>query len=196
MSKKGNLFVVTGPSGAGKGSVLAELFKIKENIFFSVSATTRQPRPGEKEGINYFFVSKDRFEEMISCNELLEHAEYVGNYYGTPENPVNEMLKLGKDVILEIEVQGALQIKKKRPDAITVFIAPPSFEVLASRLRNRGTESDEVVARRLEQAKNECRYMSDYDYIVINDSLEKAVSDLSAVIPAPGCRSENVDLRF
>ena len=115
MSKKGNLFVVTGPSGAGKGSVLAELFKIKENIFFSVSATTRQPRPGEKEGINYFFVSKDRFEEMISCNELLEHAEYVGNYYGTPENPVNEMLKLGKDVILEIEVQGALQIKKKRP---------------------------------------------------------------------------------
>lgn len=196
MSKKGNLFVVTGPSGAGKGSVLAELFKIKENIFFSVSATTRQPRPGEKEGINYFFVNKDRFEEMISCNELLEHAEYVGNYYGTPENPVNEMLKLGKDVILEIEVQGALQIKKKRPDAITVFIAPPSFEVLASRLRNRGTESDEVVARRLEQAKNECRYMSDYDYIVINDSLEKAVSDLSAVITAAGCRSENVDLRF
>ena len=137
---KGSLFIVTGPSGAGKGAVLGGLQRNIDNVFYSVSATTRLPRPGEVDGVNYYFLTRERFQEMIANGELLEHAEYVGNYYGTPEGPVNDMLAEGKDVILEIEVQGALIVKEKRPDAILVFIAPPSFEVLESRLRGRGTE--------------------------------------------------------
>jgi len=133
---------------------------------------------------------------MIAQGELLEHAEYVGNYYGTPEGPVNDMLAQGKDVILEIEVQGALIVKEKRPDAILVFIAPPSFEVLESRLRGRGTEKDEVVAMRLEKARGECAHMDGYDYIVVNDLLDDSINNLASIIRAARCRRENVDLRL
>ncbi|MBQ5813062.1 MAG: guanylate kinase, partial [Clostridia bacterium] len=154
MNKKGSLFIVTGPSGAGKGTVLAGLSRRLSNVFYSVSATTRQPRPGEVDGKNYYFKTKEEFEGMIARGEMLEYAEYVGNYYGTPEGPVNEMLEAGNDVILEIEVQGALIVKNKRPDAILVFITPPSFEILEERLRNRGTEKDEVVKMRLEKARS------------------------------------------
>ena len=193
---KGSLFIVTGPSGAGKGAVLGGLQRTMDNVFYSISATTRQPRPGEVDGVNYYFLSHERFKEMIANGELLEHAEYVGNYYGTPEGPVNEMLAQGKDVILEIEVQGALIVKEKRPDAILVFIAPPSFEVLESRLRGRGTEKDEVVAMRLEKARSECAHMDGYDYIVVNDLLDDSISNLASIIRAARCRSTNVDLRL
>ena len=193
---KGSLFIVTGPSGAGKGAVLGGLQRTMDNVFYSISATTRQPRPGEVDGVNYYFLSHERFKEMIANGELLEHAEYVGNYYGTPEGPVNEMLAQGKDVILEIEVQGALIVKEKRPDAILVFIAPPSFEVLESRLRGRGTEKDEVVAMRLEKARSECAHMDGYDYIVVNDLLDDSINNLASIIRAARCRSTNVDLRL
>ena len=196
MMNKGSLFIVTGPSGAGKGAVLGGLQRTMDNVFYSISATTRQPRPGEVDGVNYYFLSHERFKEMIANGELLEHAEYVGNYYGTPEGPVNEMLAQGKDVILEIEVQGALIVKEKRPDAILVFIAPPSFEVLESRLRGRGTEKDEVVAMRLEKARSECAHMDGYDYIVVNDLLDDSISNLASIIRAARCRSANVDLRL
>ncbi|MBQ1251071.1 MAG: guanylate kinase [Clostridia bacterium] len=196
MMNKGSLFIVTGPSGAGKGAVLGGLQRTMDNVFYSISATTRQPRPGEVDGVNYYFLSHERFKEMIANGELLEHAEYVGNYYGTPEGPVNEMLAQGKDVILEIEVQGALIVKEKRPDAILVFIAPPSFEVLESRLRGRGTEKDEVVAMRLEKARGECAHMDGYDYIVVNDLLDDSINNLASIIRAARCRSANVDLRL
>ena len=137
--RKGSLFIITGPSGAGKGSVLSRVLPSLENVFLSVSATTRKPRPGEEDGVNYYFISRERFDEMVERGELLEHAEYVGNCYGTPEGPVNRRLEDGQDVILEIEVQGALIVKEKRPDAVLVFIVPPSFDILERRLRNRGT---------------------------------------------------------
>lgn len=185
---RGSLIIVTGPSGAGKGTVLGRVLSDLEDVFYSISATTRQPRPGEKDGVNYFFLSRDRFDRMVADDEFLEYAEYVGNCYGTPEKPVNEMLDRGLDVILEIEVQGALMVKAKRPDALLVFITPPSFSVLEQRLRGRGTEADDVVARRMTKARNECTHVDDYDYIVINDDLDDAVRDLEAIIRAQRCR--------
>ena len=143
--RKGTLYVFTGPSGAGKGTVLSRLLSEDEKLFFSISATTRAPRPGEKDGVQYYFLTKEDFEAKIAANAFLEHAKYVDNYYGTLEAPVNEKLEAGYDVILEIEVQGAMQVHEKRPDAVMVFIAPPSFEELANRLRGRGTE-DEAAA--------------------------------------------------
>ncbi|MDD6316662.1 MAG: guanylate kinase [Clostridia bacterium] len=195
-NKKGSLFIVTGPSGAGKGTVLGSLQKAIDRVFYSISATTRAPRPGETDGVNYYFVTRERFQEMIAAGELLEHAEYVGNYYGTPEGPVNAMLEQGMDVILEIEVQGALIVKAKRPDAHLIFIAPPSFEVLENRLRGRGTEAPEVVSKRLEKARGECARMEDYDYIVVNDTLDEAVQDLAAILRASRCRSDLVDFQL
>lgn len=195
-NKKGSLFIVTGPSGAGKGTVLGSLQKAIDRVFYSISATTRAPRPGETDGVNYYFVTRERFQEMIAAGELLEHAEYVGNYYGTPEGPVNAMLEQGMDVILEIEVQGALIVKAKRPDAHLIFIAPPSFEVLENRLRGRGTEAPEVVSMRLEKARGECARMEDYDYIVVNDTLDEAVQDLAAILRASRCRSDLVDFQL
>lgn len=195
-NKKGSLFIVTGPSGAGKGAVLGGLQKAIDRVFYSISATTRAPRPGEVDGVNYYFITKEKFQEMIAAGQLLEHAQYVGNDYGTPEGPVNDMLERGMDVILEIEVQGARIVKAKRPDAHLVFIAPPSFEVLENRLRGRGTEAPEVVALRLEQARNECASMEDYDYIVVNDQLDDAIEDLAAILRASRCRSDMVDFRL
>ena len=194
--RKGSLFIITGPSGAGKGSVLSRVLPSLENVFLSVSATTRKPRPGEEDGVNYYFISRERFDEMVERGELLEHAEYVGNCYGTPEGPVNRWLEDGQDVILEIEVQGALIVKEKRPDAVLVFIVPPSFDILERRLRNRGTEAEEVVEKRLQKARAECAHMDDYDFIVVNDLLDDAVRDLSAIITAERCRSSKNQIKL
>lgn len=194
--RKGSLFIITGPSGAGKGSVLSRVLPSLENVFLSVSATTRNPRPGEEDGVNYYFISRERFDEMVERGELLEHAEYVGNCYGTPEGPVNRRLEDGQDVILEIEVQGALIVKEKRPDAVLVFIVPPSFDILERRLRNRGTEAEEVVEKRLQKARAECAHMDDYDFIVVNDLLDDAVRDLSAIITAERCRSSKNQIKL
>lgn len=179
---KGLLLVVSAPSGGGKGTILGELFKRDSNLVLSVSATTRNPRPGEEHGKQYYFVDREEFEEMIREGKILEYAEYVGNYYGTPKLPVENWLSQGKDVVLEIEVQGGAQIKQLMPDCVSVFIVPPSMSILEKRLRDRGTENDETVRRRLETARQELTRAKDYDYIVINDRLEDAVDDLQAVL--------------
>ena len=173
--RKGTLYVFTGPSGAGKGTVLGRLVKEDDRLFFSISATTRAPRPGEQDGVHYYFLEKSDFENRIAQGAFLEHAQYVGNYYDTLEAPVNEKLEEGFDVILEIEVQGAMQIKQKRPDAVLVFIAPPSFEELAARLRGRGTEDEAKVQKRLETAKGELAQQDKFDYVVVNDTVDRAV---------------------
>ena len=179
---KGLLLVVSAPSGGGKGTILGELFKRNSNLVLSVSATTRNPRPGEEHGKQYYFVGREEFEEMIRGGKVLEYAEYVGNYYGTPKLPVENWLSQGKDVVLEIEVQGGAQIKRLMPDCVSVFIVPPSMSILEKRLRDRGTENDETVRRRLETARQELTQAKDYDYIVINDRLEDAVDDLQAIL--------------
>lgn len=179
---KGKLYVFTGPSGAGKGTLLGRLLEEDSNLFLSVSATTRAPRPGEIEGVHYYFLSKADFEQSIAQNAFLEYAKYVDNYYGTLEQPVNARLEAGQDVILEIEVQGAMQVRAKRADAIMVFIAPPSFDELASRLRGRGTEDEEKVLKRLETARQELTRMNEFDHVVINDTVERAVRELQGII--------------
>lgn len=189
MSKeKGRLFVLTGPSGAGKGTIIAETMKERENLFLSVSATTRAPRPGEQDGIHYYFLTREEFEKKIQQGAFLEHAEYVGNCYGTLEAPVNEKMDAGIDVILEIELQGAEKVHERRPDAVMVFIAPPSFEVLAQRLRGRGTENEETVLKRLETAKKELASVKEFDYLVVNDDLKQAREELLAILLAERCR--------
>ena len=180
--RKGTLYVFTGPSGAGKGTVLSKLLSEDEKLFFSISATTRAPRPGEKNGVQYYFLTKEDFESKIAENAFLEHAKYVDNYYGTLEAPVNEKLEAGFDVILEIEVQGAMQVHEKRPDAVMVFIAPPSFEELANRLRGRGTEDEAKVQKRLETAKGELAQQDKFDYVVVNDTVERAVNELHEIL--------------
>ena len=180
--RKGSLYVFTGPSGAGKGTLLSRLQEQDDRLFYSISATTRAPRPGETDGVQYYFLSKAEFEEKIAQNAFLEYAQYVENYYGTLEAPVNEKLEQGFDVILEIEVQGAMQVHKKRPDAVMVFIAPPSFEELAARLRGRGTEDEEKVLKRLETAKEELKHQNEFDYVVVNDKIDRAVEKLQDIL--------------
>jgi len=180
--KKGTLYVFTGPSGAGKGTVLSRLRTMDPRLFYSVSATTRAPRPGEQDGIHYFFLTREDFEQRLAKGAFLEHARYVENYYGTLEAPVNEKLAEGYDVALEIELQGARQVHQKRPDAVMIFIAPPSFEALASRLRGRGTEDEATVQKRLETAQNELAHTDEFDYIVINGQVERAVEELQAIL--------------
>lgn len=184
---KGNLFIVTGPSGAGKGTVLGRLLPTMEQLQYSVSATTRAPREGEEDGVNYYFLNRNDFLNMVDRGEFLEYAEYVGNFYGTPAGPVDECLEKGVDVILEIEVQGALTVKSKRPEAKLVFIIPPTFADLELRLRSRGSESDEVIAKRLEKAKEEYSMANHYDYIVCNGEVEQAVDELRSIIKAARC---------
>lgn len=180
--RKGSLYVFTGPSGAGKGTLLSRLREQDDRLFYSISATTRAPRPGETDGVQYYFLSKADFEEKIAQNAFLEHARYVDNYYGTLEAPVNEKLDEGYDVILEIEVQGAMQVHKKRPDAVMVFIAPPSFEELAARLRGRGTEDEEKVRKRLETAREELEQQDRFDYVVVNDEIDRAVDEIKDIL--------------
>ena len=181
---EGLLVVISAPSGGGKGTILKELFAKDDNLVLSVSATTRSPRPGEEHGKQYYFLQKEEFEELVSQGKMLEYAQYVGNYYGTPREPVEQWMAQGKDVVLEIEVQGGAQIKKLMPGCVSIFILPPSMEVLEKRLRDRGTEEDATVRKRLEKAREEIPHAKDYDYVVFNDRLEDAVEDLRAILRA------------
>ena len=189
--KKGRLIVISGPSGVGKGTVVKALMERDPNVRLSVSATTREMRPGETDGVQYYFITHEKFEQMIAEDRFLEHAQYVGNRYGTPEEPVDRMLAEGYDVILEIEVQGGLQIMQRRPDAISLFIAAPSFEVLAARLRGRGDTDEEKVLMRLQQARMEYLVARQYQYIVVNDRLEDAVADVQAILRAEALKTEH-----
>ena len=182
LKQKNNLIIFTGPSGVGKGTIVKEVFKKLRNIEFSISCTTREIRPGEKDGVNYFFKTKEEFEKMIQEDALLEWAEFVGNYYGTPKDFVAETMANGKDVFLEIEVQGALQVMEKFPDAISIFLIPPSIEELESRLRTRGTEKEEVLQKRLKKASEEMKFIDKFTYVVTNDDLQKAIESVCALI--------------
>ena len=191
MTERGVLIVVSGFSGAGKGTIVKKIIEENDNYALSISMTTREPREGEVEGVSYFFVSKERFEEAISNGELVEYANYVGNYYGTPKKNVEDMLEQGKDVILEIEMQGAMQVKTRFPDAVLVFVTPPNADELKRRLMSRGTESEEVVNKRMRRAYEESAFVDRYDYLLVNDDLEKCVKDLHMLIEAshhaPNC---------
>jgi len=184
MNRKGIIIVVSGFSGAGKGTLMKELIKKHEGYALSVSATTRSPRPGEEHGREYFFVSNEEFEKLIAENGLIEHAGYVDHYYGTPRKFVEDKLSQGIDVILEIEIQGALQIKEQYPDAVLLFVMPPSAQELEKRLIGRGTETEEVINQRLQRAKEEAVGIENYDYIVINDVLEECVENMHQIIEA------------
>ena len=188
---RGKLFIVSGPSGVGKSTVLKELFRQRENLYFSVSATTRDPRPGEVDGVHYHFLTAETFREWIEKDEFLDYAEFVGNAYGTPKRYVDEALDAGKDVILDIEIQGAGQVCAKRPEAVTVFIAPPSREELERRLTARGTDTPEKIQKRLQRAAIEIREARSYQYFVINDTVENAVRELGAIMTAEHCRTED-----
>lgn len=173
--KKGILLIISGFAGSGKGTIVKKLLSDYDSYAVSVSATTRAPRPGEEEGRDYFFVTKEKFEEMIANDEFLEYAQYVDNYYGTPRKYVNRMLDEGRDVILEIEQQGALQVKAKRPDALLMFVMPPSVQEIYNRLKKRGTETEEVIMKRMRQGAREAGVIEDYDYLIINDDLDECV---------------------
>lgn len=189
--KQGKIIILSGPSGVGKGTVLKEVMRGDPSLRFSVSATTRPIRPGEVDGVNYFFMDKPHFEKMIADGELLEYASYAGNYYGTPEKAVDDALAQGINVVLEIEVQGALQVIERRRDAISIFVAPPSFSELRYRLLNRGDTAPEIAERRLHIAEQECRTAEKYQYIVVNDTVEHAAAEIRAILTAEECRSEN-----
>ena len=191
MSERGLLIVFSGPSGVGKGTVRQEIFSTPDHKFeYSVSMTTRAQRPGEKDGVDYFFRTRQEFEELI--RQMLEYAEYVGNYYGTPLTYVNETLDKGIDVFLEIEVQGALQVKKKVPDGVFIFLTPPDLDELKDRLVGRGTDSQEVIAQRIERAKEEIALMREYDYAVVNDQVPLAAERVKRIIEAEHCRVDRV----
>ena len=185
MNKEGILIVVSGFSGAGKGTIMKALLERYDNYALSISATTRNPRPGEpgeKDGEAYFFRTKEEFEKMIAQDDLIEYAMYVGNYYGTPKAYVEEQLCAGKDVILEIEIQGALKVKEKFPNTLLLFVTPPSAEELRKRLEGRGTETQEVIDGRMKRAIEEAEYMDQYDYLVVNDELDVCVEEMHHLI--------------
>lgn len=189
--KRGLLVVVSGPSGAGKGTVLAHAIRNYSNLQYSVSVTTREPRPGEVDGVNYYFVTKDRFKEMLAGGELLEHQQVYGNYYGTPKQKVLDKLEEGFDVVLEIDVKGALDIKNKFPQAVMIFLTPVNRSTIEERLRGRDTETEEQLKVRIESAIDEIKQAVFYDYIVVNEDAEKGAEDIINIIKAQKCSVDN-----
>ena len=188
MNKRGKLFVISGPSGAGKSTVVFKAMEGREDYCFSTSVTTRKPRPGEVNGREYFFIDRDRFSEMVLRDELLEYAEYVSNSYGTPRAYVEEQLDAGFDVILDIEIQGARQVHEKMPEAVMIFIAPPTLEELERRLVNRGTDTAEAISGRLARARQEYAEADFYSYIIVNGDADTAAAELASIITAEHCR--------
>lgn len=179
---KGRLYVISAPSGTGKGTIIAKMLELRPELRLSVSAATRQPREGEMDGVNYFFVTREFFEDMIVRGEFLEYAEYVGEYYGTPKKTIHEAIQNGKDILLEIEVQGAKQVMEIQPDAVTIFIVPPSLEELERRLRGRGTDSEEKLIKRLARAELELEERHAYNHVVVNDDVTRAAEEIIAII--------------
>ncbi|MGX7076094.1 guanylate kinase [Globicatella sanguinis] len=191
--QRGLLIILSGPSGVGKGTVRAAIFKDnKFNYVYSVSATTRPSRPGEVDGVDYYFVSKEQFKQYIKEDALLEYAEYVGNYYGTPIQKIEENLAAGNDVFLEIEVQGALKVRERMPEGIFIFLAPPSLDELKSRITGRGTDREDVILERMQMAKEEIDMMQHYDYVVVNDTVEHAVDKVNAIIQSEHLKVERI----
>ena len=188
---KGLLFIISGPSGAGKGTVYNEVIERRPEIKKSISVTTRDPRPGEIEGVHYYFRTIEQYREMIANGDFLETAQVYCNCYGTPKAPVFEMLKNGDDVLFEIDTHGVKQIKKRYPEAIAIFVMPPSFEILEERLRNRGTESEESIVRRLSESKNELKKYEMFDYIVFNDDVQTAINEVVSIIDAEKRKVKN-----
>jgi guanylate kinase len=194
--ERGILFVLSGPSGVGKGTICKTLRKQDTGLRYSVSCTTRSPREGEVEGKEYFFKTREQFEQMIKDNKLLEWAEYVGNYYGTPIDYVKQTLSEGKDVILEIEVQGALQVRNLFPEGVFIFLVPPSINELQSRIVNRGTENSELIQNRMKVAKEEIEMMDHYDYVVENDKVELACGRIKAIVQAEHCNKDRIKNQY
>ena len=188
--KKGKTFIICGPSGVGKGTVVARLLASDPTLYFSVSATTRAPRAGEADGVHYHFLNRETFEQWINAGDFLEYAEYVGNLYGTPRLYVDRAMEQGRDVLLDIEVQGAEQVCQKRPETVRIYVAPPSWAELERRLVGRGTEDMEKVRSRLARGKEEFAAAKDFDYLVINDTVERAVRELRAIMRAEHCRPD------
>lgn len=194
--EKGLLIVLSGPAGVGKGTVCGALRKQNTAIEYSVSATTRKPREGEKHGVNYFFITREQFEQMIEDGKLLEWAEYVGNYYGTPIDYVQETINAGKDIILEIEVQGAQKVRNVFPEGVFIFLAPPSLKELRDRIVGRGTETEDIINERMTVAKEEIDLMTMYDYVVENDKVEWAVERIKAIVTAEHCKRERLIKKY
>ncbi|AMN37217.1 TPA: guanylate kinase [Clostridium perfringens] len=189
---RGVLIVISGPSGAGKGTICKALLEKHDDIFISVSATTRNPRVGEVDGVNYHFLTKEEFKQRIAEDDFLEHAEVYGNYYGTPKSSVEKMLDEGKNVILEIDIQGALKVKEKATDGVFIFILPPSMEELKQRIIKRGSETPESLMTRFKSAYKEINYVSKYNYAVVNDNVEDAVKKIEAILLAEKCRVDRL----
>ncbi|MDN5324975.1 MAG: guanylate kinase [Thermosipho sp. (in: thermotogales)] len=189
---KGTLFVVSGPSGVGKTSIINSVIKMLDNVVFSVSCTTRPPRPGEVDGVDYFFISKEKFLEMVNNSEFLEWAEVHGNFYGTPKDFVLKKIEEGKRIILDIDVQGALQVKRNFDDAVFIFVAPPSYEVLKERLLKRGTEEPKALLKRLDNAKWELSKMIEFDYLIVNEDLVNSIQIMKSIIISETYRTKRV----